>query len=89
MIIFATTYKELLGLVHIYSSLGDDSFLNFWNKAIKNNIYTFQIYFFGIETLCLVCLGKIIEIKLALEIIIKMEQVDFFYLGKWTNSAAC
>lgn len=86
-IIFTITYKGLLGLVHVYS-LPSQVLTHFWTferKQLTIIFAHFKYIFLGIETLWLVVLGKIIEIKLALEIIIKMEQVDSFYLGKWTN----
>lgn len=70
----AVTDKGLLGLIHIYSvtSLGINSFLSFQKKAINNSIWTFQISFLGIGALWLTLHCKVIEIKLALEIIINL-----------------
>lgn len=84
---FAFTYKGLLGLVHINSvpSQVPTHFWTFERKQLTIIFAHFKYIFLGIKTLWLVVLGKIIEIKLALEIIIKMEQVDSFYLGKWTK----
>lgn len=78
----AITDKGLLGLIHIYSvnSLGINSFLSFQKKAINNSIWTFQISFLGIGALWLILHCKVIEIKLALEIIINL---------RWSKVTPC